>query len=185
MNGEERVLFREEQQLRQWWIGLLLGAVVIGTIAPFGPELVEHFKEDKAWRELPRDDKVGVVVVTSSIALALVVVVLMWALKLITEVREDGLYVRFFPLHLSFKRIDLGDVVACEAVTYSPLWEFGGWGIRRGRTSRAYNVSGNRGVRLTFADGKSLVIGSQEAEELAGAIETVLARRDGAIGASR
>ena len=185
MNGEERVLLREEQQFRQWWVWLFLSAVVIGTIAPFGPELVEDFREDKAWRELPREDKVGVVVVTSSIALALGVMALFWALKLVTEVREDGVYVRFFPLHLSFKRIDPGDLVTCEAVTYSPLGEFGGWGIRWGRRSRAYNVSGNRGVRLTFADGKSLVIGSQEAQELAGAIGSMLAARGGAIGASR
>lgn len=174
MNGAERVLFREEQQFRQVWVWVLLGGVLAAAVVPFGPDLAEQLESDKAWRDLPHDDKVGVVVVTSSIALALAAVALIWALKLITEVHEDGLYIRFFPLHLSFKRIDLEDVVKCEAVTYSPIGEFGGWGIRWGVRSRAYNVSGNRGVRLTFSNGKSLVIGSQQAEELSGAITSVL-----------
>jgi hypothetical protein len=34
----------------------------------------------------------------------------------------------------------------------------------------AYNVRGNRGVQLELANGKRILIGSQRAEELAGAI---------------
>ena len=35
---------------------------------------------------------------------------------------------------------------------------------------KAYNVSGNKGVLLTFGTGKTLMIGSQRPEELAAAI---------------
>jgi hypothetical protein len=37
----------------------------------------------------------------------------------------------------------------------------------------AYNVSGNRGVQLELVSGKRILIGSQQAEELAAAIEAV------------
>ena len=39
--------------------------------------------------------------------------------------------------------------------------EYGGWGIRGGlRGTKAYNVSGNRGVELMLADGRTVLIGS-------------------------
>jgi TATA-box binding protein (TBP) (component of TFIID and TFIIIB) len=39
---------------------------------------------------------------------------------------------------------------------------------------KAYNVSGNKGVQLVFKNGKKLLIGSQKADELAKAIESVM-----------
>jgi hypothetical protein len=55
--------------------------------------------------------------------------------------------------------------------TRARLRDYGGWGIRKGRSGWAYNVSGDRGVRLTYTDGETLLIGSQRADELAKAIE--------------
>jgi len=63
-----------------------------------------------------------------------------------TEVRDDGVYFRFFPLHLSFHRIGLEEIVRFEVQTYRPIRDYGGWGIRYGWKGKAYNVSGNRGV---------------------------------------
>lgn len=53
---------------------------------------------------------------------------------------------------------------------YSPLGEYGDWGIRRGRGGRAYNVKGNRGVRLVLRTGKKVLIGSRYPERLITAI---------------
>jgi len=96
--------------------------------------------------------------------------VLIWffySLKLITEVREDGLYVRFFPLHLKYHKIEYKKATA---VTYRPIMDYGGWGIKWGRKGKAYNVSGKRGVMLELKNGKNLLIGSQRADELAEAL---------------
>jgi len=79
------------------------------------------------------------------------------------------LYIRFFPL--THQEIPFKDIVSCEVRTYSPIREFGGWGIRYGRGTKAYNVSGNRGIQLELSNGKRVLIGSQRPEELAGAIE--------------
>jgi len=90
---------------------------------------------------------------------------LFYSLKLITEVRNDGLYIRFFPL--SHRIIPFENIKYCEVRTYRPIKEYGGWGIRYGRKGKAYNVSGNRGVQLKLSEGKPLLIGSQKPEELA------------------
>ena len=46
--------------------------------------------------------------------------------------------------------------------------------MRFGRRGRAYNVSGDRGVELTLANGKRVLIGSQRSEELAEAIRRIV-----------
>jgi hypothetical protein len=108
-----------------------------------------------------------------------VILVLAWILfpafllliKLTVQVRTEGLFVHFRPMHLRFKRIPLDEVVDVQTITYSPLGDFGGWGIRYGDGTKAYIVNGNRGVRLTFSGGDGLLIGSMRPEELEMAID--------------
>lgn len=89
-----------------------------------------------------------------------------------TEVaRRGAVVVGFHPLRRGRRTIRAADITAAEAVRYDPVREFGGYGWRIGRHgSRAYNVAGNRGVRLQLADGRSVLIGSQRPDELAAAI---------------
>jgi hypothetical protein len=56
------------------------------------------------------------------------------------------------------------------------LLEYGGWGVRCGRGGSVFNVSGNRGVQLEFTDGRRLLIGSQQADELAASINELRSR---------
>ncbi|MDN7023414.1 hypothetical protein FGU65_00610 [Methanoculleus sp. FWC-SCC1] len=101
-------------------------------------------------------------------------------LSLTVEVRGSGLYYRFLPLHLSFRRIECDEVATIEAKEYRPLLEFGGWGIRYGgRGRKAYNVSGTRGVEILLKSGKRVLFGSQRPEELARAIGEARSRSSG------
>lgn len=89
--------------------------------------------------------------------------------KLITEVREDVLSIRFFLLWPA-REIPWSEIARAEAVTYRPIRDYGGWGVRWGMAGMAYNVSGNRGVSIQLRSGANLLAGSQRAEELAQAI---------------
>jgi hypothetical protein len=88
------------------------------------------------------------------------------------EVNGATLSYRFFPFHRKPRSVELRDVRAARAVTYRPIRDYGGWGIRIGAKGWAYNVSGDRGVELEMANGTLLLIGSQRPEELAAAIES-------------
>jgi hypothetical protein len=90
-----------------------------------------------------------------------------------TEVRDDALYTRWFPL-TRWHRFAWNEIQSCEAVTYRPIRDYGGWGIRCGRKGKAYNVTGNRGVQLELTNGKRLLLGSQQPDELAAAIHSLL-----------
>jgi hypothetical protein len=90
-------------------------------------------------------------------------------LELTVTVRPSEIDIRFRPL--TRRRIPHAEVRSCEARTYRPLREYGGWGVRRGwKGGWAFNVRGNRGVQLVLADGTSILVGSQRADELAAAI---------------
>jgi hypothetical protein len=99
----------------------------------------------------------------------LLVAALLFSTRLITEVNGVHILLRYIPLWRRTLRLD--DVASSELVNFRPFRDFGGWGIRRGRSGWAFTVRGTRGVRLTFRSGTPLVIGSQEPERLYQSIE--------------
>jgi hypothetical protein len=159
MNGKNTILFREEQRFNQWWLWLL----ILEPTSMMWYGAIQQLIFDKPYGTNPTSDTgISILLVLFGILLPL----FMYSLRLITEVRQDGLYVRFYPFHLSFRQYPYESINSYQVREYSPLKEYGGWGIRYGMKGMAYNVSGNRGVQLEFKTGKRLLIGSQRPEEL-------------------
>jgi hypothetical protein len=113
-------------------------------------------------------------------AIPIAATALFFILKLETEVRADGLYIRFYPLHVRYKKFARNDLAEFYCRTYKPIREYGGWGIRCSFTGkgRAYNVSGNKGIQLVLTKGKKLLIGSQKPDELVTAIDKMLKQNE-------
>lgn len=88
------------------------------------------------------------------------------------EVGEGHIEWRFGKLGWPRWQVALSEVDSVEVTTTS-FWE--GWGIRRTRTGMLYNASGMQAVRLTLRDGRTLRLGSDEPERLAGFITARLA----------
>lgn len=95
-----------------------------------------------------------------------------FAVSLTTEVREDGLYCRFSPLHRSFRHVPFADVESVTATRYEPAAYGGwGWGIRIAPGGNvAYRLSDDRGVELCLADGRRLFVGSGDPQRLRDAV---------------
>ena len=55
--------------------------------------------------------------------------------------------------------------------TYSPVIEYGGWGMRYGRNGTAFNVRGNVGIQIVKKDGKRILIGTQLEKDAMKALE--------------
>ena len=98
----------------------------------------------------------------------------MYTISLDTQVRESGVFIRFWPFHRKWVMFGFDSIQKAEASIYSPLKDYGGWGIRYGSKGKAYNVSGNKGVLLTLKDGKNVLIGSKNHEVLCSAITEIL-----------
>jgi hypothetical protein len=158
--------FDEHQEFRQWWLVLLLAVVVVASWAPLVAELI--FGDDTL------EDPLWVLVLVGVVGLVLPGWVL-WV-RLETTVDAEAVHIRYRGLFVR-RRIVFSDIERFEAVTYRPIAEYGGWGIRRrGKGKMAYSTSGNQGVRLYLADGKEVLIGSQMAEELVAAMRSWVKR---------
>jgi len=169
MNEESEVIYREEQRFSLWirWLIVLLAVLAV----PFNIFLLIKIPCEQG----SCDIVASLTLILAGICVPIAVGLLFFVLKLETEVRPDGLYIRFFPFHIRFKRFGAEDLSEYYARQYKPLREYGGWGIRCSlRKGRAYNVSGNKGVQLVFKSGKQLLIGSQRAEELEEAIRSIM-----------
>jgi hypothetical protein len=163
------VKFREVQRFRQKWLWIAIVVVLLGLIISFGYGMIEQLVFGRPWGNRPMSDTALAIVGPFMILMGIGISWLFLKLKLLVEVREDGVYIHFVPL--ARQTVPFGDIVGCEVRTYRPLREYGGWGVKYGRGGKAYNVSGNRGVQLKLSSGKGLLIGSQRPEELAQAIQ--------------
>jgi len=98
---------------------------------------------------------------------------IVWLLRLTIEVRTDEVVVRYRPLLV--KRFRMSEIESVEAVTYRPMRDWLGWGIRwLPWKGWAYTISGDRGVVLRFRDGGRVLIGARDPEGVAGVIASVL-----------
>ena len=167
--------FREVQRFTQVWLWALLLPATLGPAALLLYGMIQQLAFGRPWGNKPMSDAALWIFGPAMIALCLGVLILLAASRLITEVRDGGLFIRFVPFHLCFHRIPLDNVTDCRTVTYRPIAEYGGWGIRLTLKGKAYNVRGHRGVRLDFTNNRHLLIGSQRPEELEAAILELLA----------
>ena len=168
MTGETELIYREEQRFSLWLRWLVALSMALGlSLSIFS--LTKMPPEQGPPEILPI-----ILLIVAGIFVPIAIAVLLLLLKLETEVRSDGLYIRYFPFHINFKRFTTDDLSEYYARKYKPILEYGGWGIRYSlRKGKAYNVSGNKGVQLVFKSGKQLLIGSQRAEELEEAIRSI------------
>ncbi len=148
--------FTEKQKFTQWWLWLILaGAVVI----PIGIVIVTN-KYNISQTVLAA--------IISGAALPASVMVLFRSFRLDTKYDELGVSYRFFPLQVKMKNIPWADVSKAYVRQYKPLVEYGGWGIRHslGNKGKAYNISGNMGLQLELKDGKGILFGTQQPDQI-------------------
>ncbi len=168
--------FIETQRFDQLWIWILMSSIAVITIGNLGFGMYREFVLGKPFSHGEfLSNATWLMIWILGVGATIGPLLLLWYARLVTHVGPRRLTVRFVPFHWRPKNIDLSDVVSVESVTYSALREYGGYGVRLARHGRAYNVSGNRGVRITFCSGRHLLIGSQRPDELATAIEAARA----------
>jgi len=167
MPEEKDLIFREVQTFGPTlrWLLVVLMAV---SVVIFAIGLWETITDPKTTNKF-----VPTLLSIIAMAIPIAVTILFFILKLETEIRSDGLYVRFYPMHIRFRKFTRKELAEHYCRTYKPIREYGGWGIRCSFTGKgkAYNVSGNKGVQLVLTNGKKLLIGSKKPDDLAAAID--------------
>jgi len=163
----DNILFTERQRFKQWWLWLiLLGINVLFLLGTY-----KQVIEGQQFGDKPMSNE-GLIFTT---ILTMLFTVLFASSKLVTQVKNDGVYVRFFPFQISFKYYPWDMISKSFVRKYRPLSEYGGWGLRFGFFGKgvAYNISGDMGLQLEFVDQKKLLIGTKKPEELTAVLSKI------------
>jgi len=164
------VIYQEVQQFRQTllWVGLLPSSLLVAILFSYG--MFQQLVLGVPWGDRPMSDTELAIFGPLMLLIVISLPFLLYITKLITVVDPVGIHIRYFPLlrrTIPFENLKNYSVRTYDSI--SVLW---GWGIYRSKNGWAYTVSGNRGVELELADGRRLLIGSQQPEMLIQAIET-------------
>lgn len=101
-----------------------------------------------------------------SMVIYTVVGILIYISKLEVKVNINGLYVRFFPLEIKLNHYSWDEIKEIEIIkTMRPLLDYGGWGLRYGKKSKAYIISGKQCLKITLQNGKIISIGTQQPDK--------------------
>lgn len=158
-------VYREDQNFA-WWVYALLALMATTTALTYlaiGPDSKVN------------GGRFGGLLVFLLVGFVMPSVLVLGVLRMTTEVTPVSCRVWFGWIPTYRQSIPISSIATLEVVSYRPLADCGGWGIRRGRNGeRVLNARGSRGVRLTFTDGTCLLIGSQRPEELAVALDRAM-----------
>lgn len=175
MKSSGHYIFHEEQEFRNTWVVFPIVLGILTMIVVMGIGMYQQIGLNRPWGDKPMSDNELILTSIISIVVMIIVAVVVLNMKLITEVRPDGFFFRF-PILINKERCISPDSIArFEVGKYHPLRDYGGWGIRiRPLRGRAYNIKGNLGVTFYLKNGKKVLFGTQQPDELRKALEKMM-----------
>lgn len=165
---KNEILFTETQKFKQWWIWFII--IVVNGI--FLYSIYIQIIQKRPVGDNPMSD-IGLLI-AAVITLAMTLLFINFRLDI--QIKEDGIYVRFFPFNFAYKKYFWNTISKAYVRQYNPIKEYGGWGIRFSffGKGKALNISGNIGLQLEFQNGKKLLIGTQKGDEIKGILPKVM-----------
>lgn len=161
-------VFREEQKLKGgWkafaWLGGFIPSDLVTLLFVYGA--YQQIVLGEPFGNKPLGDTALVLI---AVACAILSIMLAWwlvVMKLVVDVGEEGIAMGFHPLPA--KHIALSEIKACEVVKNRML----GIGKHALPNETAYSMGSRHAVKLTLTNGRTVILGSERAEELAAAIQ--------------
>lgn len=159
-------IFMETQFMRRvWWVMILVFGIAVLMWWGFYHQIILG----QPWGSNPGPDWL---IWFMWIIFGIVFPLGFYFMKLVVQVFDDHLTIRFFPF--SIRMIAMNEIQFVEPVTYHPIREFGGWGIRGWSDKKVYSINGNQAVKLSLFDGSLIYIGSMKPDLLALAVQSRL-----------
>lgn len=145
--------FHRERQQMAAWVHVVVAVALAGSVAAVALIPAE---ESHWWIALPVLIGLGVYLLFTPMTV---------------EVDVEAMHVRFGRLNWPRWVFPLREIEDVRVVTFRPLRDYGGWGIRRGSDGYCLNQRGDRGVRFEHAGG-TYTVGSDNPERLLEALRT-------------
>jgi len=169
----KKIYFSEEQCICGFW---LYTFTVIVYAIPIIPTLVALYSQvilGIPYGDEPTTDRALLILLLFLIAMLILTLLLFSKMKLIVRVNDQGLWYRYPPFIVKERLIGKDEIEKYELRKYSPIREYGGWGIRYSwsKGGKVYNVKGNIGLQLYLKDGKKILFGTQQGEDFLRAMD--------------
>lgn len=167
MDPQRTPIYKESSSWSGWILVVFWGSMFVAmaavSLSPGGSE------QERFW---------GLVVLgVTAVAVQLLVA------GLSVRLYRDHLVVGLGSVGLISKKVRYDQIVRTESVTYNPIREFGGWGVRRGKDRRkVWSARGNHAVVFHMRDGTRLYVGSDAPHRLEERIKAVAGTRLGGRG---
>ena len=166
----KKVKYKEIQKFRQKWIW----AIMFGLLGLSLWGIYQQLFLEKPLGNNPTSDYSLIILSILPIGLNL----LFYYMKLETSITQKEITYQYFPFNFKKRKIDWSLIEYAEVKEYSPIKDYGGWGIKYGKYGKAYNVSGNMGLELKYKNGnKTVLFGTQKPGELQKIIKQLIEKR--------
>lgn len=171
-----RTYFSEEQYFSNFWFWVFLVVVfaifLIPTVVPLFSQLVLG----TPYGENPENTETMLIISGVLIVVYALAIILFRKMKLVVEVKNDGVYYRYLPFIMKFKVIRKEEISRFEIRKYKAIKEYSGWGINTSwaKWGKAFTVKGNTGLQLYLRNGNKILFGTQRPEAIKKAMHKMM-----------
>ena len=100
------------------------------------------------------------VILVNGVVIAFIASILSYS-RMITQIRTDGIYVRFPPFQSSFVGFKWENILDVYIRNYDALSEYGGWGIKMTAMGIGYVLPGTWGIQIVLKDKTRVLISTK------------------------
>ncbi len=106
------------------------------------------------------------------IALAVVLTVLALSISLIlsisleTRIDQFGIQYKYYPFIRNWRKIPKKEIRNVQVISFNPILDFGGYGLKRNRSTKLYNILGDEGLLIDTDEKRKILIGTRERKKL-------------------
>lgn len=170
-----RTLFEERQRFTQWWLWAIIGFVTAVIVIIFSVGLYTQFVIGKPWGDEPMSNEMLLVVALFNITIVITVMVLLFNSTMETMVDKTSVSYRFLPLIRKWRRLERDNIQGYNARRYylrgyGIRWDFFG--------NKTVNVKGTMGIEFKMANGRKLLLGTQQPTEFLAALDKMKNRSE-------
>ncbi len=154
-------VFKETQTYWGTWLAYFIILIELPTMVLLGVLYVQA------------DDKAEMAIAFGSVILILgLVLIFIFNIKLETRIDDSGVSFRFFPFINKWRKYDSSKIQSIKVISYSPITDFGGWGLKGNSKTKAYSILGDQGLLMNVGEKKEIMIGTAKSKELKEFLET-------------
>ncbi len=104
-------------------------------------------------------------------AIMSLVMALILNIKLETRIDDQGIHFRYLPFIQKWRLLSKPSIISAEVITFNPLFDYGGWGMKGNKTTKLYNITGDEGILIDSGESKRTLLGTIKTKELRSFLE--------------